>query len=274
MDPRRSGLADDTGVYLRSLVRGRRWRTELDDRIYGPFVSVPAIVGLLLAGGLQPHARTAGLALYVVSLAVAVILAGRLLGGWILDDAPPVQWHPAYFLPSVGAPLVAAGEAANFGYPALARLLFGFGGISWMLIGGILLHHLLAQPPLRAPLIPTMAILLAPPVVAGNAWFAINGVRGDGVALALAGYAVLMIMVQVALVPAYRGVPFGPSWWSFSFPYAATTGYGLTWLAAADVAGRTWWTYLLLTAITSFIGYLATRTIAALVRHTFLTPIR
>jgi tellurite resistance protein len=256
--------------YLRSLSVGRRWRTELADRIFGPFVSVPAIVGMLLAGGLEPHAHVAGLALYFGSLVVALALAGHLIAVWALDDAPSTHWHPGYYLPSVGAPIVGAAEAATFGYASLARLLFGFGVISWVLIGGILLHHLVGQERLPEPLLPTMAILVAPPVVAGNAWFAINGTHIDDLALGLAGYAVLMVIVQFSLIPAYRTAPFGPGWWSFSFPYAATVGNAIAWLAAEHVAGRIVWTYLLLTAITAFIGYLAIRTARAIAHDTFV----
>ena len=259
-------------LYARSLVLGRRWRTELSDHVFGPFVSVPAIVGMLLAGGLEPHARVAGLVLYAVSLAAALALAGHLIAVWALDDAPSTHWHPGYYLPSVGAPIVGAGEAATFGYPSLARLLFGFGVISWVLLGGILLHHLVGQQRLPAPLIPTMAILLAPPVVAGNAWFAINGGRVDGIALGLAGYALLMAIVQVSLIPAYRRAPFGPGWWSYSFPYAAATGNLIAWLAAEHAPQRDTCTYLLLAVITAFIGFLTARTALALVRGTFLAP--
>lgn len=257
-------------LYLRSLAAGHRWRTELADHVFGPFVSVPAIVGLLLSGGLAGHARAAGLVLFFASLAVALALAGYLLAVWTLDDSPSTQWHPGYYLPSVGAPLVGAAEAASFGYSALARALFGFGVISWLVIGGILLHHLVGQARLPLPLIPTMAILVAPPVVAGNAWFAINGGHGDGIALALAGYAVLMVIVQVGLLPAYRSVPFGPGWWSFSFPYAATAGNVIAWLAAGRVPHQGAWTYAVLAAITAFVGYLTVRTVAAMSRHRFL----
>lgn len=50
-------------LYLRSATRERRWRGELSDHVFGPFVSLPPIVGLLLAGGLEPHAHTAALVL-------------------------------------------------------------------------------------------------------------------------------------------------------------------------------------------------------------------
>lgn len=256
-------------LYLRSL-GGGRWRVELGDHVFGPFVSVPFIVGMLLAGGLRPHLPTVALVLYVTSLVAALVLAGHLLATWALDTTPATQWHPGYYLPSVGAPLVGAAEAGTFGHPTLARLLFGFGAISWLLLGGILLHHLIGQQRLPAALLPTMAIMLAPPVVAGNAWFAIDGGKPDTVALALAGYALLMAIVQLGLVPAYRTAPFGAGWWSFSFPYAATTGYTVTWLAAERVPLRGLWTAVLLAVITAFIGYLAVRTVLAVRRGTFL----
>jgi len=258
------------GFYLRSVIAGKRLQTELADHIFGPFVSVPAIVGILLAGGLEPYARIPALVLYLVSIGAALLLAGKLLAIWALDDAPSTQWHPGYYLPSVGAPIVAAGVAANFGYLDLARLLFGSGIVSWVLIGGILLHHLVGQQRLPAPLLPTMAILLAPPIVAGNAWLAINGGRADGIALGLAGYALLMATVQVGLISAYRGVPFGPGWWSYSFPLAATVTNAILWLRVEHVAHENVWTYGMLGVLTAFIGYLVARTAIRLARHDFL----
>jgi len=139
------------------------------------------------------------------------VLAGRLLAIWILDGTPSTKWHPGYYLPSVGAPLVASAEAATLGYRSLAVVLFGFGVISWILIGAVLLAQLVGGQRLPKPLIPTMAILIAPPLVAGNAWFAIDGGRVDRIALALAGYALLMAIVQLGLVPLYRTVLFLPS---------------------------------------------------------------
>jgi tellurite resistance protein len=257
-------------LYARSVIGGRRLSTELADHIFGPFVSVPPIVGLLLSGGLAPHDRAVALILFIASLAAVVFLAGRLLAIWALDDAPETHWHPGYYLPSVGAPLVAAGASATLGYLGLARLLFGFGVISWVLIGGILLHHLVGQERLPVPLLPTMAILMAPPVVAGNAWFAINGGKADGVALGLAGYAVLMAMTQIGLFPAYRTVPFGAGWWSFSFPYAATLTNVIVWLGVENTPGREAWTFAGLALITTFVGYLAARTANALRQHRFL----
>ena len=257
-------------LYLRSIFTDGRTRTELADPTFGPFVAVPAIVGMLLTGGLEPVARGSAVVLYTASLTATLVLAGRLLAIWILDGTPSTKWHPGYYLPSVGAPLVASAEAATLGYRSLAVVLFGFGVISWILIGAVLLAQLVGGQRLPKPLIPTMAILIAPPLVAGNAWFAIDGGRVDRIALALAGYALLMAIVQLGLVPLYRTVPFGPGWWSYSFPAAALIGNAIAWLAAEHAQHQDAWIYLLLAVLTAFIGYLAARTVVAAAHRSLL----
>jgi tellurite resistance protein len=76
--------------------------------------------------------------------------------------------------------------------------------------------------------------------------------------------------VQLGLIPAYRTVSFGPGWWSYSFPLAATTTNAILWLNVEHAQHADAWTYLLLTAVTTFIGYLAVRTLIRLLHHDFL----
>jgi len=41
------------------------------------------------------------------------------------------------------------------------------------------------------------------------------------ITMGLVGYAVLMVLVQVRLAPLYWKTPFAPSFWAFTFSYAA-----------------------------------------------------
>jgi tellurite resistance protein len=117
----------------------------------------------------------------------------------------------------------------------------------------------------------TLAILLAPPVVAGTAWFQLNGNRPDAVALGLAGFAVLMVAVQVHLVPTYLRIPFGPGSWAYSFSYAAAFTVAVHWLAVEDVPHRRTLTYALVAVLTVGIAVLvAALTVRGLLRDTFL----
>lgn len=160
--------------------------------------------------------------------------------------------------------------AAALGDRTLALVMFGYGVVCWITLGSVVLARLFNQPALPVPLRPTVAIELAPPVVAGVAWLRLDGGRVDTVALGLAGYALPMALVQVRLVPLLRGVPFGPGWWALSFPYAAACAYTLQLLAHDRVPGLRAWTWVLLAVVTSGAALLVGRTVAALVRGRFL----
>jgi tellurite resistance protein len=251
-------------------VAAGRLRAELSDPTFGPFTSLVVIVPMILGVALATYSPALGDAVFLVALVLTVGLGGWLTAQWIVTDLQLSQWHPGYFLPTVAGGLVAATGSAALGHTALAQLMFGYGLICWFVLGSIMLLRLFTQPSLKIPLIPTIAIEVAPPFVAGNAWFEITGDRLDAVAFALAGYGILMVTVQVGMIPIYRTVPFGPGWWAFSFSYAAVVVVAIRWLAAEDVAGQELLTYGLLAVVTVGMTALAVRTGVELRRGTYL----
>nr|WP_296073570.1 transporter [uncultured Actinoplanes sp.] len=254
--------------YAGNVVRGGRLRTELRDPTFAPFVALVVIVPMLLGVALAGHARTAGQAVFLVGLVLTVVIGGWLSGEWIVADLQLTQWHPGYFLPTVAGGLIAAGGSAALGYRTLAMVMFGWGTVCWLVLGSIILLRLFTATALPPALRPTIAIELAPAAVAGNAWFVMNGGRVDALAAGLAGYGILMVLVQVRLIPVYRRVPFGPGWWAFSFSYAAAFTLGITWLD-----GRAAWTALLLAIITLGIAALAVPTVRRLLRGSLMPAV-
>jgi tellurite resistance protein len=156
------------------------------------------------------------------------------------------------------------------GYDGLARLLFGYGAVCWLVLGSIILVRLFTRPLPPNPLIPTLAIELAPPVVAGNAWFAINGNRPDTIAYVLAGYAVLMVLVQLRLIELYVRVPFVAGVWAFGFSFAAAVPVSIRWLLAVQVEAVRPLTYGMLAVVTLGLLALMVRTVVGLVQGSFL----
>ncbi len=75
--------------------------------------------------------------------------------------------------------LIASDGAALVGQQRLAEVLLGFGVISWIVVGSLILGRLFFRPLLPPPLQPTMAIEVAPAAVASLAWFAIHGPHID-----------------------------------------------------------------------------------------------
>jgi len=256
--------------YVTNVAAQRRWKTELSDPTFGPFTALIVIVPMLLGARLAEQARGAGEAVFGCS-AVLVVLAGAwITGDWITCDGAIKRWHPGYFLPTAAGGLIAGNASAALGFTTLSRVLFGLGITSFAVLASIISLRLYVVPSLPPPLLPTIAIELAPPVVAGNCWFAINGGRVDIAAAVLGGFSLLMLLVQFRLVPLYRRATFGPGFWAFSFPFAAAVTYGVHWLAVEHVRSGAALGYALVGILTAGFALLAARTITGLIQGTFL----
>jgi tellurite resistance protein len=258
-------------AYLANVAAQRRWKTELSDPTFGPFTSLIVIVPMLLGARLAEQARGAGEVVFGCSAILVVLVGAWITGDWIADDRDIIQrWHPGYFLPTAAGGLLAGGASAALGFTTLSHVLFGLGITSFVVLASIISLRLYVLPSLPPPLLPTLAIELAPPVVAGTSWFAINGGKVDTPAAVLAGLALLMLLVQFRLIPLYRRAPFGPGFWSFLFPFAAAVTYGVHWLAAEHVRSGAALGYTLVGILTAGFALLAARTVIGLIRGTFL----
>jgi tellurite resistance protein len=243
---------------------------DLTDSAIGPFFSLLPITGMLLTVGLEPYALDAARVLFLVFFVAIVLLGGWYMGQWFVAAPDADTFSPGYFLPTVAGGLLGADSAASFGMIGLGWMSFGIGMISWLMLGPIILHRLYFRPGLPAALISTLAIVIAPPVVAGNAYFVLTGGRIDLLAYVLAGFTVLMTLVQLRLVPLYLTLKFSPGWWSFTFAYAATAAYALRWIHLQQFAGATMLGYVVLAVITLFTGGIALRSLVALWQGKFL----
>jgi tellurite resistance protein len=243
---------------------------DLTDSAIGPVFSLLPITGMLLAVGLEPYAFDAARILFLVFFVAMVLLGGWYTGQWIVTVLHTDTFSPAYMLPTVAGGLLGADSAASFGLTGLGWMSFGIGMIAWLMLGPIIFNRLYLRPGLPAVLIPTLAIVIVPPVIAGNAYFVLTGGRIDLLAYVLAGYTVLMALVQLRLVPLYLKLKFSPGLWAFTFSYAATASYALRWIHLQRFAGAVMLSYVVLAAITLFIGGIALRSLVALWQGKFL----
>jgi tellurite resistance protein len=257
-------------AYLANVAAQHRWTTELSDPTFGPFTALIVIVPMQLSVPLAEHARGAGDIVFVCSTTLVVLAGAWITGDWITGDSNIRRWHPGYYLPTGAGGLIAGGASAALGFTTLSHVLFGLGVTSFVVLASIITQRLYTGPPLPPPLLPTIAIEVAPPVVAGSSWFAINGGKVDTPAAILAGLAIWMVLVQFRLIPLYRQAPFGPGYWAFLFPTAATVTYGIHWLAAEHVHGGTALAYALAGILTAGAALLTARTVTGLIHGTFL----
>jgi tellurite resistance protein len=247
-------------AYLIKCTSRHALRADLDDPVIGPFVSVVFIDGLMI--GMLWFWLGVGQArgLVVVSAVGALLLGGWLTGHWISQPLAIDDLNPGYFLPTVAGGLIAATALESVGLRDLALMAFGIGLVSWIVLGSVLLQRLFFRPMLPAPLIPLLAIELAPPAVAGNAWVALNP-QTDAVQYGLGAYTLLMALVQVRLIPEFRRAPFGPAYWAFAFSYAAAATYAVHWLHLSPFPGGTVTAWVLAVLVSVLVLAIAARTV-------------
>lgn len=235
-------------------------KQDLLDPVTGPFMSLLTIVPMFLSLlAVYPHAPAVGRAMFEIFLALTVLLGAWFIGQWMVGGLDVDRIHPGHFLPTVAGGLIAADGAAIVGAHRLAEVMFGYGLISWLLIGSIVLGRLILRPLPPTPLIPTLAIKTAPPAVATLAWFDEHGGHIDAFVSGLGGFGVLMILVQLRLLPTYLRLPFMPSTWAFAFSGSVCAAAGLYWLDATRPTGFVAEEYVLIGAITLLIGSIAVR---------------
>jgi tellurite resistance protein len=250
----------------------RRLVEELVDPALSPFWALPAIVGMLLAVGLEPYARGPAKVAFLVFFVVTILYGGWVTGQWIVGELDQAKFHPGYFLPTVAGGFIGAEGCAIFGLGGLGWLSFGIGAICWIMLGSVIVNRLFMVRMLPAPLVPTLAIELAPPAVGGIAYLQLHGAVADPIAYVLAGYTGLMVLVQLRLIPLYARTPFSPAFWSLTFAWCAAAGLALRWLAIEHPSGETLWATLAAAAASLLVLAIAARTLLELRRGGFLPP--
>jgi tellurite resistance protein len=248
----------------------RQVRSDLRDPVQAPFVAVPSITAMMLAAALAAVAFTAGRALVVVFFAVTMCVGGWLGGQWIAGDLDQGSVHPGYYLPTVAGGLVGVITLSQVHLLGLAQAAFGIGILSWVLLGSVVLNRLFTGKGLPAALQPVTAIEVAPPALAGVAWFALAGHGTDMIAYAIGGYLVLMTLIQVRLLPRYLKLRFSPGFWAFTFSYAIAITLALEWITRTNPPGATGYAIASITAITVLTGAIAARTVIAVTERKFL----
>ncbi|MEV4349141.1 hypothetical protein AB0J83_32185 [Actinoplanes sp. NPDC049596] len=241
-------------------------RDDVRHPVLGPFAALVPTTGLLMGGRLAGEWLLGGRIVIAVMLVAATVFAGWFVAHLLSGGLDIDTLHAGYLLPTVAASLIGAQSAALAGWPAIAVGAFGVGILFWFLIGAILLGRLALRPALPGPLLPTMAIFSAPPAVAGNAWYTINGGTLDMIDLLLLGTMVPLLLVQLFLTPNYLRQPFAHGFWALTFTIAASGTYTIHWLAGEHATAWRPWSWLVLAVVTILIGLIAVKSSALALR--------
>ena len=252
-------------------IRGLRVRERLVDQLrhpaQGPIAALVPATAMLLGVDLHRLWPAGGTALVLAAVAAAAGFAAWMLATWFEGRLALESVHGGYLLPTVAAALVASVATHEVGATWLSWSCFGVGVFFWGVMTGLLLLRLSFRPTLPGPLVPTMAILVAPPAVATVSLFALTD---DAVTLpvqAIAGLGVLLLLVQVALLTRYVRLSFSLGFWSFVFPAAAVVTAAVTWFRVLDLPNGWIPTVVLLALLSVLVAAVGARSIGLAAHH-------
>ncbi|POH64592.1 C4-dicarboxylate transporter [Cryobacterium sp. TMN-39-2] len=253
-----------TNYLRRSGYHGGSIGEDLRDPVQGPFASLAPTSALLVCTHYAQYFPIAGRIATGVFMVIGLLFGTWFLAQFALRERSIDSIHGGYLLPTVAAAFIIGQGAGTFGWTLLGEAAIAVGILFWLMLGTIILARIAFRPAPPDALLPTFAIWSAPPAVAGNAWFAVNGGRIDLVETMLLGAFVVLILVQLMMLGTYWRLPFTLGFWAFTFTAASSGTYTAHWLALWGGPGHAVWAWLAIGVATMLIGSIAVRSVALL----------
>ena len=221
-------------LYGLKAVRGStHFRADLVHPVRANFVPAATIGLLLLSIAAISYSRTAGEILWVLGTAGHFALAVRIIRRWIGEPYMIETVNAAWFIPVVGNIIVPI-AGMRLGYVEVSWMMFSFGMLFWLILFTIVFYRTLFHDPVPARLMPTLAIMVAPPAIGFVSYLALNGGVIDALSRILYYNALVLVIIVASLFPKLARIPFALSWWAYTFPLDA---FAIASLAYADASG-------------------------------------
>lgn len=262
-------------AYLAKLARyPHAVRDELAHPVRLSFVPTITIALLLVATAGQHTATTLAEVLWWAGAAGQLVLTLYVLSAWINRPTFTLAHiTPAWFIPVVGMVVVPL-AGVQYADIEVSWFFFAVGVTFWIPLLAMVLSRLFVHDkPVPPRLLPTLAVLIAPPAVGTVAYLRLVPDGGDGPVPRLLYYVSLFFaLLFLAQLNRLRRLPFFLSWWAYSFPLAALTA--ATSVMAEQIGG--WFftaaTWTLLTGTSALVALLVVRTAAGMIRGQICVP--
>ena len=143
------------------------------------FFPAISISVLLFATIVAPYSQTVAQALWLIGASAQAVLTLSVIAAWISRGPfQPMHLNPAWFIPAVGN-LVAPLAGPDLGFVELSWLFFSAGLIFWIVLLVLVMNRLIFHDPLPGRMVPTLAILIAPPAVGFSGAFEFRTIEFD-----------------------------------------------------------------------------------------------
>lgn len=174
-----------------------------------------------------------------------------IMSAWIKHEKFQIHHiNPSWFIPVVGTIIIPIAGVKHFS-SELSWFFFSIGFFWWLILTTIVFNRIIFHPPISQKLIPTLAILFAPPIIGFIALTKLlGGLNPFGNMLYYFGTFLFILIIFQAKT--FAKLKFNLPWWAYSFPLDALVigtllMYEETKFAFFNVAS--WFTFIFLNLI-------------------------
>ncbi len=194
---------------------------EFNHPVTANFFPVISISLLLLAIGSFDINQIFSRALWLVGSSLHLMLSLILMSRWITQKYDITNANPTWFIPIVGNILVPI-VGVEFFDKEISWFFFSIGLFFWLVMFQIVFYRLVFHDQLVKKLVPTLAILMAPPAVGFCSYVKLTG-SFDMFARIMLYLALFLVLLLLSLARQFFQLRFVVSWWAYTFPLCAVT---------------------------------------------------
>lgn len=251
------------GTYAAKAMRfPARIAAEINHPVMMSFFPTLSISFILIGTFLTTWFPGLAVALWTLGAVGQLMLTLAILNRWIHQEHFEIHHiNPAWFIPVVGNILV---PLAGVQYAPLevSWFFFSVGLVFWLVLLTIIIYRIVFHQPLEQTLLPTLFILIAPPAAGFVAYLNIAG-ELDNFGRVLYYSALFLTLLLFTQVHRFLRLPFGLSWWAYSFPLAAMTAATFLMYEETQAVFFRYLGYFLHLVVTAVVVILLVKTFAA-----------
>lgn len=211
------------GAYLAKwMLHPKAARAELSHKMRMPFVPTITIATIVLATAAADLAPGIARVLWWAGALGHLLATALVLTAWSMrPDITSADITPAWLIPIVGN-VVAPLAAPQVGDMDLAWFSFGVGIVFWGVFLTLIIERLLMHDTgIPAKLMPTYAVMVAPPAVALVAWSRLGHDSDDAFSRILLSVAWMFALLIGFQAKKLLAIPFALPYLAYTFPVAA-----------------------------------------------------
>lgn len=251
-------------LYLVKFVRFRQAvLNEFNHPVKLQFFPAISISMVLLATALHSQGHAIAVWVWGAGSLLHLLFTLLILNAWLnRSSIEVIHSNPSWFIPVVGNILIPIG-GVSLAPQEISWFFFSIGLVFWMVLFTLIFYRLVFHPAMPAKLLPTLAILLAPPAVGFLSWLALTG-ELDAFGRILYYSALIITLLLLVQAPRFMRLRFALSSWAYSFPLAAMTMASMAMAKLTAIKLFTLLAYGLLAFLTVIIIALVIYTIRAM----------